>query len=781
MHRSRVVVLLLVLLSLHAWAQQRGGGRGGSSNLSEEERAARRAEFESMTPEEREARMSEMRAQREATTADATSSAGAAVSSTQDGVGDGVTTTAQAAETGSEVTVNWENVTLKDCIEVLCRDLKMEFVISPSVNVSQEVSVRAGDVTKWTTADKTELFDAILETAGVQKVQRGRIWVFSPSDIRPVVEAYTDTKYGDGKPVIGVIKLDNIDATTAEPFLNTVGGKPTKVFAMKGSRMVLVLGTQQFLTQMETLVTLIDVPSSILRPYALEFASSDELTEELTSIFAGQIGVDGEALRFTSVARLNTVIAHNVPESLTDDVAKWVKLLDREDSMNGRVTRVYRLQVIDAETIGTTLDSLYSSLYKQAQSATSSSASTAKTAKTSTSGNTQDSSKKSSGKNGAGAGAAATPTASVSAKSASSSSDEGTPDMEEEAVILADADTNTLIVNATPEQHRDLAKTISELDRPRRQVLIETVLCEVTLDEETDLGVEWSVSKGLSSAGVQSGISSLLSDEFSDLSTDGLSYLIQSSEEKWAFIQAAQADSRLQILSSPTVLTRDGMEAVVSFGEEVPIQEKSTSSSDTDSYSYTYEDAMISLTVTPVIDDNRMVTLDLVQSERRVPADYTIETSGDDDDIVLPPIFTTREISSSLQVYDGQTLILGGLIQRKDQKEQSGIPLLCKIPLIGWLFGSTQTVKVGSEILMILTPHVVDTRDETDLLTREFREKIIGSMSEKDVRTLYGLNLKDAEKPASTKKAAKVEKEAEAENVVETENVADVVNDAEGN
>ncbi len=75
------------------------------------------------------------------------------------------------------------------CFEVLSRDLGMEFIISPSVNVTQEVSIRAGDVTIWDREHKLELFDAILETAGVQRTQRGRVWVFAPSDIRPVVKS----------------------------------------------------------------------------------------------------------------------------------------------------------------------------------------------------------------------------------------------------------------------------------------------------------------------------------------------------------------------------------------------------------------------------------------------------------------------------------------------------------------------------------------------------------------------------------------------------------------
>jgi len=235
-----------------------------------------------------------------------------------------------------------------------------------------------------------------------------------------------------------------------------------------------------------------------------------------------------------------------------------------------------------------------------------------------------------------------------------------------------------------------------------------------------------------------------------------VSYLLQSSKDKWLFIQAAEIDNRLQVLASPTVLTRDGMPATVSFGNEVPVQAQSQTDAGKSNFSYDYHDAKMTLTVTPTIDDNKNVTLALSQVQRQVNTDETkppgVTTNA--------PTFTTREISSSLQVASGQTLILGGLIARNDQVIRTGIPLLCRLPYIGWLFGRNKTTKVGTEILMILTPHVVDTRDETDLLTSDFRSKIMGamSMSAKDARKLY--NLED-KKNAADAPASAVSPEAE--------------------
>ena len=334
-------------------------------------------------------------------------------------------------------------------------------------------------------------------------------------------------------------------------------------------------------------------------------------------------------------------------------------------------------------------------------------------------------------------------------------------------MILTDKETNTLIVNATPDQHRDIERTIKVLDRPRRQVLIETVLVEMTLSEGTDLGVEWAASKGISTAGLQTGINSVNSASITGLApsfpaiptiptnpNNGLSYLLQSSSEKWAFIQAAENDNRLQVLASPTVLTRDGMPATVSFGDEVPVQSQSQTDAGKSNFSYEYHDAKMILTVTPTIDDNKNVTLVVSQVLRQVSTDAKQPGTGITSNA---PTFTTREINSSLQVADGQTLILGGLISRSDKVIKTGIPLLCRLPYLGWLFGRNVTTKVSTEILMILTPHVVDTRDETDAMTKEFRTKIMGAMAVKDVHKLF--NLEDP-KTATNAPAAAISSEA---------------------
>jgi general secretion pathway protein D len=651
----------------------------------------------------------------------------------------------------SEVAINWENVSLKDCIEVLSRDLGMEFIISPSVNVTQEVSIRAGDVTTWSREHKLELFDAVLDTAGVQRIQRGRVWVFAPSDIRPVVQGFTENGLAEGQPVIGVIQLENINANQAQQFLNSIGGKTARVFAIGSSQSIVVLGTKAYLRQVEELVKMVDLPPTLMTHFILKQADSEDVSGELTNIFYRQLGSNGQPVRFFAVPRLNTVVAQNLAPGMIPQVEKWIQLLDNADNLGGRITKVYRMQVIEAETIGKTLGNLYSDLYKQAQQREREQGKTAaKIAKANApSGAPAAPAQKGQGGQGnakAGKKADSAPAAAPAPAPAASGNGGGegfasAPNMEEEVIILADKDTNTLIVNAPADMHREIERTIKELDQSRRQVLIETAMVEVVLDEGTDFGVEWAVQGGGNPANAGAQMSDLELGALASGTTpiteaaNGFTYFLKSNDDKWALIQAAKDDDRLQVLSSPTVLTRDGMEAEVSFGQEVPIRQSSVTDAGKENFSFDYRDAKITLKVTPHIDDEQMVTLNLEQIVRRVVEDkLAVDNTA--------PTFRTREIRSNLQVDDGQTIILGGLIERGDREERVGIPLLMDIPILGYLFGRTSVRKEGTEILMILTPYVVDSRDETDLLTRDIRRKVLGGLnkSSADIRTLYQLD-----------------------------------------
>jgi general secretion pathway protein D len=512
-----------------------------------------------------------------------------------------------------------------------------------------------------------------------------------------------------------VLKLKHIEVRQAQQFLNSIGGKKPRFFPLSGTQSMIVLGTAKFLAQAKAILSLVDVPPAVALHYSIQNADVVELAKEMTGVFGRRAGGDGSPMGFVAVERLNMLIARNARVALKPEIDRWVLLLDKSSGEHERSTKVYQLQVIQSTNIARVLSQLYTRLYRQTMQRKREGKQSPKT----------------NGKAAKSAGKGAVASTSSKSKSAAT----GVGELDEEVTILADRDTNTLVVNAPPAVHREITATIAKLDTPRRQVLIESVVVEVTLDEGTDLGIEWAVKEGgsgtVSSAGLITGLDAATTEyPFAD-AMKGLTYMITSNDKKLALIYAAKKDNRLQVLSSPAILTRDGMPAKISFGTEVPIRKKTTNENGSEDVSFDYRDAKITLEVTPYIDDKNMVTMNVKQVLKQVDEESSTEEA---------PRFRTREVMTNLQVNDRQTLILGGLISRKDVEVETGVPVISKIPLLGFFFRRTQTVKQGSEILMILTPRVIGVKDgDADALTDEYQRKIIGSMKKENVRELFKL------------------------------------------
>ena len=189
-----------------------------------------------------------------------------------------------------------------------------------------------------------------------------------------------------------------------------------------------------------------------------------------------------------------------------------------------------------------------------------------------------------------------------------------------------------------------------------------------------------------------------------------------------AFLKAQARQNKVDILSSPHILVADNTEAKIEVGQEVPIvtseytPQQLASETATFSRSIEYRDTGILLTVTPRINEKGLVAMDINQEVSDV-SEQRIEG-------INSPIILKRQAQTSLVVQDGKTIIIGGLIREKKDTTQEGIPFLYKLPYIGMLFSFNKEVIDKTELLMMITPHVVQTFEEAEWITREFKEKV---------------------------------------------------------
>lgn len=282
---------------------------------------------------------------------------------------------------------------------------------------------------------------------------------------------------------------------------------------------------------------------------------------------------------------------------------------------------------------------------------------------------------------------------------AATASESSATDLKGEVTVISDPDTNSLMVMTSSKNYERVKKIIDDLDRPIPQVLIKVLVAEVTHDGSMDLGVEFS---GLNirdsgngfEVGTNFGVAS---------ATDGFKFsLIETNLN--AALHALETVGKLDVLSRPYILTSDNKKATITVGEEVPfIRDSRTTDTGQTINTIEYEDIGIILNVTPHINPDGLVIMD-VAPEISTLTGVTVPISS----TASAPTFAKRSASSRVAIQNGQTIVIGGLVQDRKTSTVNKVPLLGDIPLLGELFKRTEDSKSKTELLIFITPHVAD-------------------------------------------------------------------------
>jgi general secretion pathway protein D len=286
--------------------------------------------------------------------------------------------------------------------------------------------------------------------------------------------------------------------------------------------------------------------------------------------------------------------------------------------------------------------------------------------------------------------------------------------------VVADADSNSLIVTASPKHFPRMRQMIQDLDRERKQVLLECLVAEVTLDDAGQLGVQWQTNftrdvagrlGGTSTAGTFGGLGAL---------AQGFQF-ISTSDKLGLTLQALQTQGKLNVLSSPKILAMENQIAQISVGQDVPFINNSRITQNGDTINTVqYRNVGVILKVTPKINENGEVRM-LVHPEVSEigPQSESIPISNN----VTSPVFNDNFADTTVVVSDGETAVLGGLIRTELNENVQKLPILGDIPLLGLAFRSKSIDKKKVELLVLVTPHVVDDAEKLRRQSRRVQEK----------------------------------------------------------
>lgn len=280
-------------------------------------------------------------------------------------------------------------------------------------------------------------------------------------------------------------------------------------------------------------------------------------------------------------------------------------------------------------------------------------------------------------------------------------------DLSGQVNIIADPNTNSLIVVTAPENMELVRQILGQLDKIPEQVMIETLIVEATLDSSMKLGVEWNFTQDRAFGNNATGTGVT---DFNVGGTtpppDGLRYTI-TGQNFSAFLNALSTDDKFQVLSTPRIFTSNNVEAEINISQSVPyILSTREDANGNLTFNYAFQDVGIVLNVVPRITSNGTVTLDVTQTANDLQGFTDFNA----------PIVNQRQAFTTVSANDGETIVLGGIMRSTVTSTVRKVPLLGDIPILGELFKSREKGQVKTELLVFLTPRIVRNPEEAGKL-----------------------------------------------------------------
>ncbi|MCF8037758.1 MAG: type II secretion system secretin GspD [Desulfohalobiaceae bacterium] len=336
------------------------------------------------------------------------------------------------------------------------------------------------------------------------------------------------------------------------------------------------------------------------------------------------------------------------------------------------------------------------------------------------------------------------------------------PEEQEEAVIsknvsiVADKPSNSLVIIAQPKELETLMPIIKQLDKPRKQVFVEAAIIEVSTDTRLSLGVDWNFSEQATNDenilfgkvnsppfgedfNFDSQATDLISNTFTrggslSLGMLGLPFTATINGEErtfyglGAFLQASQSDNNVQIISTPQLMTMENEEAQVVIAENRPFITSLQGETGTNQEftNFEYKDVGVTLKVTPLINNQGWVKLNLFQEVSRIDPNVDFDTQT--------PITRKRTAETTVTVKDGQTVVIAGLMEKRTSNTKSQVPGLGDIPILGHFFKNTDNQAEKTNLMVFITPNIVQDQADAEKITYNKSRYLSKLRFEKDGR-----------------------------------------------
>ncbi len=634
-----------------------------------------------------------------------------------------LTKTLYAASGDEKITLDFKDVELTELINTISELTGKNFLYDDSIK--GKVTIVSPETM---TLDETyQLFLTVLNVKGYTLVPSGKVnkIVSTKTARQEGLPVFSQGRNASDQFITRLVRLDYLDVdTVATSVLAPLMPSTGNIITYPPTNTLILTETAATIDRMVKIMKQLDQPDSSgeLTVLPLRFADAEEVAKICQEVLAEQTGTAKKrtnqkisttqegASKIVAYPRTNSLIVVSSSEDL-EKIKGLLATLDQEPKEEEADINVYYLENADAETLATTLNEILTGVKAAAATASAT--------------------------NNKGQGAAQT----------------STP-ISQQVSITADKPTNALIINAQQKDYAAIKNIIRKLDIKRKQVYVEALILELSMDATKELGASLqgaletgdgytylsSNQNNNSSTSISNLISTdsdtgnlgILSAAINGIFAGGIFNTITTTingetvtiPALSAILNLSKSDDNVNVLSAPRLLTSDNEEAEIIVGENIPIVTEKLTDSDSSNVTVSVErqDAALTLRFTPQVIENNLVRLNIYQEITGVVENSESDTNG--------PTLTKRVIRNTVLARSNKTIILGGLINTQDTESETKVPLLGDIPVLGWLFKTKSTSSNKKNLLVFITPTIVKDADDLLKVTNANKTKVTEMLTE---------------------------------------------------
>jgi general secretion pathway protein D len=628
-----------------------------------------------------------------------------------------------------EASLNFEALDVREVAKVILGDyLKQSYTVDPTVTGT--VTFRT--VRPIAMKDLLATLEMLLRQNNAAVVKEEGIYKILPvNKVRGSVSPQLGMSSAPIPPGFGVlvVPLQYVGAQEMvkilEPFAsdNTVRADPVR-------NLVILAGNQRELSHLMDTVQMFDVDwlaGYSVGVFPMKSVDVKTLMGDLDKVFGGPNNPLQGIVRVIPIERMNAVVVVTTQPRYLEMAKSWLDKIDLAGGTGSGGMRffVYQVKNAKAENLAQLVGDLFS-----ARRTTTTTPGLAPGARPTTlaSNNAQPQT--------------TTTTLTPPAGATFSIPGSGTGTTANEVRVIADKDTNSLLILATPGDYEVILNALKQLDVIRREVLVEVLLAEVTLSDSLNYGIDWYLRTrnntigalntmgtiGPINGGTSGSVPPILTPPTGSTTGNllapanytGLQLINLTGNEVRAVLQAFGGDGHTKVLAAPAIMVLDNEKAEIKVGDRISVQTAQQTGVSTGTgvvNSFQYLETGILLAVTPRINSGGTVTLDINQEVSQPVANSSTAANPN-------PNVSTRNAKTTVVVANGESVALGGLIQENNQFSTGGIPLLSKIPVLGALFGSQNVSRTRTELILLITPKIVSDPTQAREVTDELRSKL---------------------------------------------------------